>query len=211
MRQRRCLIGEALLDHVEVRAIGATQSFDLVERQIGEEFEKAHHIGILGVAPELPVVVGRQAVFVDPDGAGRRLAHLDARGGRQKRRGHAEDLRALDASHQIDATHDVAPLVAAAELQPAAGAAEQFEVVDRLQDHVVELEEARVFLLLQPRPDAVEGEHAIDGEVFADVPEHVDPGHPVEPLGIVDHDGIGRAVAEGQQPLEHFPDAGDIG
>jgi hypothetical protein len=42
-------------------------------------------------------------------------------------------------------------------------------------------------------------------------PEHVDPGHPVEPLGIVDHDGIGRAVAEGQQPLEHFPDAGDIG
>nr|BAL73139.1 hypothetical protein [Ensifer adhaerens] len=114
-------------------------------------------------------------------------------------------------AQKIDAADDVAPLVAAAKLQPATGAAKQLEEIDRLQDHVVELEEAQVLLLLQPRPDTVEGEHAVDGEMFADVPEHVDPGHPVEPVGIVDHDSIGRPVAEGQQPLEHFPDAGDIG
>lgn len=47
--------------------------------------------------------------------------------------------------------------------------------------------------------------------MFSHVPQHVDPGHPVQPVGIVDYDRIGRPVAEGQQPLEHLADAGHIG
>ena len=66
------------------------QPGDLGQRQVGEQAQEAADIGVLGVAPELPVVVGRQPLGVEPDRALRGLAHLGARGGGDQRRGQAE-------------------------------------------------------------------------------------------------------------------------
>ena len=62
------------------------------QRQIGEQAQEAADIGILGVAPELPVIVRRHPIAGEPHRARRRLAHLGARRGRNQRRGQAEHM-----------------------------------------------------------------------------------------------------------------------
>ncbi len=46
------------------------------------------------------------------------------------------------------------------------------------------------------------------------MPSHIaqqrDIGELVQPVGIVDHDRIGRAIAEGEELLEHPADTGDV-
>ena len=44
-----------------------------------------------------------------------------------------------------------------------------------------------------------------------DVAQELDVAERVEPVGVVDHHRVGRPVAEGQEPLEHAADAGDVG
>ena len=164
-----------------------------------------------GVPPELPVIVGAELVGVEPDRACRGLAHLAAVGGGDQRRGQAVELGAVDPAGELDAVDDIAPLVRAAELQPAAGAPRQLEEVVGLEDHVVEFEEGQRLLALEPEPDAVEGQHPVDREMRADVAQEGDVVERVEPVGIVDHDRVGRAVAEGQEALEDAADRGDVG
>jgi len=65
------------------------------------------------------------------------------------------------------------------------------------RNHVVEFEERQRLLSLQAQLHAVEGQHAVDREVFADVAQERDVGEGVEPVGVVDHDRVGRAAAEG--------------
>ena len=87
------------------------------QRQRREELQEAADIGVLGVAPVLPEIVGRQHVGIEPHRARRRLAHLGARGGGEQRRGQRVELRRAHAVAEIDAVDDVAPLVRAAHLQ----------------------------------------------------------------------------------------------
>ena len=54
----------------------------------------------------------------------------------------AEQLRVLEPAPEIDAGDDVAPLIGAAHLQPAAVAPVQLDEIVGLQDHVIEFEEA---------------------------------------------------------------------
>ena len=58
---------------------------------------------------------------------------------RDQRHGQRVDRRALDPPDQLDTAHDVAPLVRAADLEPAALRAEQVQVVLALQEQVAEL------------------------------------------------------------------------
>ena len=119
MHQRGRLGRQGLLGLVDLRALQRAEPRDLVQRQEGEQLQEAHDVGVLGVAPILPVVIGRQQIGVEPDRARRRLAHLRAGGGRQQRRGQAVKLRAAHAPAEIDAHDDIAPLVGAAHLQHA--------------------------------------------------------------------------------------------
>ena len=67
MQQARRLEGQDLFRLVDLRALQRGQPCDLVERQIGEQPQEAADVAIVGVAPELPVVVGRKQVTVEPD------------------------------------------------------------------------------------------------------------------------------------------------
>ena len=141
----------------------------------------------------------------------RRLAHLGAVGGRDQRRRQPEELGCRRCAGQLDAVDDIAPLVRAAHLQPAAGAAGQLEEVVGLEDHVVELEEGQRLLAVEAQLDAVEGQHAVDGEVAADLAQERYVLRARQPFVIVEHDGVGGPVAEDQEALEHPADAGDVG
>jgi hypothetical protein len=87
----------------------------------------------------------------EPDGAGGRLAHLGA--GEVVSSGvvSAKSCGVHHAVAEIDAVDDVAPLVGAAHLQPAAVALVQLHEVVGLQDHVVEFEEGQRLLAVEPQ------------------------------------------------------------
>ena len=172
--QRGRLGREHLLGLVDLGAFQRCEALDLSERQDREQLEEAADIGVLGVAPILPVFVGAHLVGIEPDRAGRGLAHLGAGGGGDQRRGQREQLRIAHAAAEIDAVDDIAPLVGAAHLQHAAVALVQLDEIVGLQDHVVEFEERQFLFALEPHLHRVEGEHAVDREVAADVAQEVD-------------------------------------
>ena len=61
MQQRGRLGGEHLLRLVDLGALQRRQPRDLVQRQQREQLQEPLDVGVLGVAPELPVIVGRAA------------------------------------------------------------------------------------------------------------------------------------------------------
>ena len=76
--QRGRFRGEPLLRLVEFGPGQAFQPADLIERQHREEPQEPTDVGILGVAPELPVIIGRQQVGLEPNRACGGLSHLGA-------------------------------------------------------------------------------------------------------------------------------------
>ena len=96
-------------------------------------------------------------------------------------------LAAVVPADQLDATGEVAPLVAAAELEADAVVAVEVQVVHRLQQHVAELRVADAGL--EPAAHHVTGEHPVDREVLADVAEEVDRGQARGPVVVVHHRG----------------------
>src|SRR3546814_11809273 len=58
------LVGENDLRLVDLSAFEALQPGDLVQRQIGEQPQKAADVGVMGVPPELPVIPGGQRLIV---------------------------------------------------------------------------------------------------------------------------------------------------
>ncbi|CFE46322.1 Uncharacterised protein [Mycobacterium tuberculosis] len=71
-------------------------------------------------------------------------------------------------AHQPDAGNDVAPLICTTDLQRAAVAPVQFDVVVGLQQQVAEFG-VRDPLPRQTPPDGVAGQHHVDREVLADI------------------------------------------
>ena len=88
------------------------------------------------VEPELVEGVHRRQRRVEVDGARLRLAELLAVRLGDQREGDRVGLAAVGAADQLAAGRDVAPLVGAADLQPAVEAARQLQVVVGLQQHV---------------------------------------------------------------------------
>ena len=90
-RRRRCLIGRGtamdqsrrfgcqnLFRFVDFRAFELGKPFDLVERKHREQLQKARDIGVVGIAPILPIFVSADLIGIEPDRAGGGLAHLGA-------------------------------------------------------------------------------------------------------------------------------------
>ena len=87
---------------------------------------------------------------------------------------------------------------------------ELHEVVG-LQDHVVEFEEGERLVALEAQLHRIHGQHAVDREMPADVAQQRDVEERVEPVGIVGHHRVGRAVAEFQVVREALLDARHVG
>src|SRR5579859_5964977 len=90
-------------------------------------------------------------------------------------------------------------------------ALEQLEKVVALHDHVVEFEEGERLLAFQAHSHAVHGQHAIDGEVAADIAQEFDVFERTQPVVVVDHDGAGGAGIEAQKTRENLANTRDIG
>jgi hypothetical protein len=116
----------------------------------------------------------------------------------------------IGAPRQLDTGDDVAPLVGAAHLQFALKPPAQLEEIVGLQDRVVEFEKAERLVAFEPQPHAVLRQHAVDREIPADVAQKRDVAQFIEPIGIVDHDRVARAVAELQEFREDLADAGHV-
>ena len=210
--QQRCRFGgENLLGVVDLRALQRLQARDFVKGEIGEDFQEPPDIGVFGIAPILPIFVRAEHIRVEPDRALRGLAHLSAGSCGDQRLRQAKQFRvASHAPAEIDAVDDIAPLIGAAHLQAAAVAATQFDEIVCLQHHVIELDEAHRLLAFEPELDAVHRQHAVDRHVPADIAQEVDVIELQEPLGIIDHDGVGLARTEVHEFFEAAADGGGV-
>jgi len=89
-------------------------------------------------------------------------------------------------------------------------AAVELQEVHRLHQHVVELKEGHRLFALKAQLDRVEAQHPVDGEVGAEIPQELDVAVAGQPVVIVDHDRIGRSVAERQELGEDRLDGVDV-
>ncbi len=169
---------------------GGVEMADLLVVEERQESEVAGHEMVLGPHQRLVQHVGAGALRIEPQRlpAGG-LAHLRAVRLQHERGGGREHLGGAGAADEVDAGDDVAPLVAAADLQPApVGVVEMQEVVG-LQEHVAELREGDAVVgPLQAGLDGLLRHHLVHREVLADVAQEVDEADPAEPVGVVDED-----------------------
>ena len=196
---------------VQLGPLQGFQSGDLGQGQIGEQAQEPPHIGVVGAAPELPIVVRADAVSIQPHRARRRLAHF--RPGRRgdQRRGQAVQGLGIDAPGQLNAANDITPLIRAAELQNTVHAAAELQEVVGLEHHIVEFQKAQWLLAIQTQLHAVKAHHAVDRHVGSVIPQELDVFQIVQPVGVVEHDCIAGAVAKGQKLRKHVLDPGHVG
>ena len=95
----------------------------------------------------------------------------------------------------------------AAHLHHAVMAPRELDEVVGLENHVVEFQEGQRLFALEPELDAIEGQHPVDGEVRAVIPEQGNVVELVQPFGVVGHDGAGGAAVETQIFLERAANA----
>ena len=207
------LLGEPLLRPTtcQVGGMGRLDGLNLVEVEEGEHAEELARIAVVGPHPVLVEGEGRGERGVEPDRIAGRLAELLARGGQQQRRGDGVGLAATLLVDELDAGGDVAPLVVAAHLELHAFVAVEHEEVVGLQQHVAELGVGDALVaLLEPAPDRLLGDHRVDREVLAHIPQPVEVGDGAGPVGVVDH--LGRvAPLEAQEGGELGADGGKVG
>jgi hypothetical protein len=124
---------------------------------------------------------------------------------------HTEYGFLLGPADQIDAGDDVAPLIGAAELQSHVMLAVQLQKIVALQQRIGEFEKCQPLLAFQPRAHGIEGQHAADREMRTDFAQKFDEAEFIQPIRVVDQDGIARAVAEAQKRRDVGADAGQVG
>ena len=95
-------------------------------------------------------------------------------------------------------------------MESTARAARQFHKVIGLKDHIIEFEESERLLPIKAQLDRIKRQHAVDREMAANVAQQFDIAQLIEPICVIDHDCIGRAVAKGQEALKNPADGGDI-
>ncbi len=125
--------------------------------------------------------------------------------------GDAEGVAACGLVDEVYAANDIAPLVRPPNLHAAVMTPEQFEEVVGLHQQIIEFEEGVGLLGGETTRDRILFHHCVDGEVHAHFAQHLEVAELAEPVVIIDHDGIGRTVAEGQEGLEGLLDAFHIG
>ena len=122
-----------------------------------------------------------------------------------QRRGQRVHGGAVDPADQLDPADDVAPLVGAADLQPAAVPPVELQVVLALQQQVAELGVGHA-VRREPSLDGLARQHDVDREVLADVAQELQRGLAAGPVEVVRDERAGRRAVELHEPLELAPD-----
>jgi hypothetical protein len=168
----------------------------------GEVAQEAAGVGVGLVNPELVELVGGGALGVEPDVAALRLAELGAVALGDEGEREAEGVLPAQTAGEVHARDDIAPLIAAADLEAAIERVVEVEEVVGLEQAVGELGVGdAVVAIFKARAYGVAGEHDVDGEMLADVAQEVEQRQLAEPVRVVGHDGGIRAV-EGEEALE---------
>src|SRR5438309_5806412 len=141
VRQLCGLKGQHLLGLAQFGALQSTQRRDLLQRQKRIILEKALHIPVIDVDPELVKLIRRGQLSVQPDGSSRGFAHFLSTRRSEKWKGHGKGFAIGDPTDEVDPSDQVAPLIIPADLEHAAIALEEHQKVIGLQELVVELEE----------------------------------------------------------------------
>ncbi len=164
------LEGQDRLGQVEVRVLQFLHGPDLIHGQKGKQGQEPGHVAVIRVDPVLVIVIGRGALGIQPDSPLGGLAHLGAAGSGNQREGNPESRALVDPPDQVDAGHNVAPLIAAAHLQAAVVVFIEFQKVVRLQQHVIEFDETEAVVGVEPHLVALGLDHPVHREMAADVP-----------------------------------------
>ncbi len=86
----------------------------------------------------------------------------------------------------------------------------ELDEVIALQDHVVEFQERERLLALEAQPDAVHRQHAVDGEMPADIAQERDVLELSQPIVVVHHDRACGTASELEVVLENLADARNV-
>ena len=134
--------------------------------------------------------VNTGAARIQPYRAGLRLAEFCSIRFGNQRQGQTIDGLAEFFASQVNAGGDIPPLIRAADLQFAIEVAGEHIKIKRLQQHVTELGIADAyFAVFHARANAFFGDHLIDREVLADVPQEIEVTERRGPIRIVDQTG----------------------
>src|SRR5439155_21699550 len=104
-----------------------------------EKLQITGDVAVVGANPELVELIDAGPARIQPDGARLGLAELGSVGLGDERQGEAIDGTSEFFATKLDAGGDVAPLVAAADLQLAFVVAAQDVKVEGLEQHIAEL------------------------------------------------------------------------
>ena len=135
-------------------------------------------------------LVNAGARGIEPHGAGFGLAELSAVGVGDERESEAVNGFGKFTAREVDSGGDVAPLIAAADLQVAVVRLFEVKEIERLQKHIRKfgVTDADV-AVFHAGADAFFGDHCVDGEMLADVAQEIEQRDGVRPVGIVEQLG----------------------
>ena len=148
------------------------RDFALVEQR--KKLEIFHDIAVVGVDPELVEPVRRGELRVKPDRPGLGLAKFDARRRCHQGGNHSIASRFAQLAQQFNPHNDIAPLIAAAQLQGAVIAVIQHHKVVGLQQHIAELSKGNAVALLVTPPHRFLSQHIVDGKMLANIAQKID-------------------------------------
>ena len=188
MHKARQLIGQQFLRLVHVGGVAHVNRVDLLDGHTGEKLQAILHLTIVYVAPVLEELVRACFFGVQPDCSFFGLTHFFAFARCQKRERHAVHIAVITSAVQLHAADDIAPLVISAELHFAAVLPRQVQKIIALHQHIVEFQERDAFF--HTCFDALGGEHLVDREMHADLPQKIHIVQAEKPVGIVRHDGL---------------------
>src|SRR5262249_38491374 len=139
--QLRDLKGQHLLGLAQFGALQSTQTRDLLQRQERVVLEKALHIPIIDVDPELVKLIRGSQLSVQPDGASCSFAHFLPTRRSEKRKGHGKGFAIGYPADEVNTSDQIAPLIVPPYLEHTVIALEEHQKVIGLQQLIVELEE----------------------------------------------------------------------